>query len=329
MTTIHMRREIRWTDRLLLIMLALVFVHTGFGQTQTRVPSVTVPYSIEKTKKDGRSENSLILYVFLSETHFNRPNLRKVFRELGEKYANGALLIRVFSDKEMLIWHDRGSEVNFGYTVTEKAAKAEEDFYRTAMPPSNGYFSAFYSRTLTREAFYFSPTKQSGPIAIEIIRDNRAFVAGDDSLFDATKTGYIDAVKWLVTNGQSVNVIDKDGNTPLSWAVWLYQNDIARILIAACANPNWNGRDGNLPLMNAVAAGNYEGVKLLLESGANPNLANRAGVTPLMTSAESCDPEITRVLIVNGAIRNVRDKNGKSVYEYACKSQAIRGLLVN
>lgn len=119
------------------------------------------------------------------------------------------------------------------------------------------------------------------------------------SLHWAVRAGQKEAVLFLIKNGADVNAKTDDGvslmvETPLDYAVWQRNLELAKILLHAGANVNECGFNlskseiysatynlFNTPLHIAVKIGNLNYIKLLLKAGANVNLKNRNGETPI------------------------------------------------
>jgi ankyrin repeat protein len=76
-------------------------------------------------------------------------------------------------------------------------------------------------------------------------------------------------VELLLAKGADPNAEDGDGRTPLSYAVQNHYDTVARVLLAAHANPNAGRLD--LPLATAAFQGDIPALKLLLANGADPN----------------------------------------------------------
>jgi len=93
--------------------------------------------------------------------------------------------------------------------------------------------------------------------------------SGDTPLFAAVKAGYPSLVELLLSKGADVNIQDGDGRTPLSHAVQRRDEVIAKVLLAAHADPN-AGRL-ILPLHMAAWNGDMALLEALLSKGANPN----------------------------------------------------------
>jgi ankyrin repeat protein len=73
-------------------------------------------------------------------------------------------------------------------------------------------------------------------------------------------------------------------------------------MIDETQNVDQQDREGNTPLMYAVVNEKLDNVRLLLDQGANPNLANIRDETPLDYAINSGQKEIERMLIEAGAV---------------------------
>ena len=85
--------------------------------------------------------------------------------------------------------------------------------------------------------------------------------------------------------GGDVNARDKDGNTPLHWAVWYGHDNIVELLLAAGADVNARDEDGKTPLHLAAQWGREGCARLLLAAGADVNARDNYGNTPLYYAA--------------------------------------------
>lgn len=285
------------------------------------------PFTLIKSVQAGVEGSGIDLYVLLEERHFSRSNLRKLFDYYSGLYDDRDLSVSVFSDKEMLLWYERGTRANYGYVVTEEGRKAEQEFYEKAFPPPTGYFSAFYVKNGLQESFRFNPLKTKSPFVYVTFRDGRDLFKGKDSFLNAVKYGYFELVERGISIGQDLNARDEEGGTALSWSIWLFQNEIARLLINSKADVNIADLDGVTPLMLGVQAENYEGVKLLIDAKADVNVVSRNGETVLMLAASGCQENMIRLLIDNKAVRSIKDKTGKTAADRSCDNPGIRRLL--
>ena len=114
----------------------------------------------------------------------------------------------------------------------------------------------------------------------------------------------------MLATGADVNLVDKQGATPLILVAQKYNSEIVAALIEAGADVNVTGEDGVTPLMNAARKG-YSGlVRQLIESGADVNRTEMNGATALLFAGESSNRECMTALIEEGAGVNKRLKNG-------------------
>jgi ankyrin repeat protein len=98
----------------------------------------------------------------------------------------------------------------------------------------------------------------------------------------AAMNGHVDVIELLLKRGANVNIVDKDGYTPLMTAALHFKNDAIKVLVASSADVRRaDGMWGNTPLHVAAENGDLDIVKLLLERGARINAQNFARVTPL------------------------------------------------
>ncbi|NPA12491.1 MAG: ankyrin repeat domain-containing protein, partial [Aquificae bacterium] len=108
----------------------------------------------------------------------------------------------------------------------------------------------------------------------------------------AVLEGSTDVVSALLKAGANPNVKDREGKTPLHYAV-INASDLRsntakiEVLLKAGADPNAQDKYGNTPLHYIFAKDLYlekfklKNIVLLLKYGANPNIKNNKGETPL------------------------------------------------
>ncbi|XP_037531510.1 ankyrin repeat and SOCS box protein 5 [Nematolebias whitei] len=89
-------------------------------------------------------------------------------------------------------------------------------------------------------------------------------------LHDAASQGRLLALRTLILQGHSVNVLTIDHVTPLHEACLADHVACARALIDAGANVNVSTVDGVTPLFNACTVGGVACTEILLENGAKP-----------------------------------------------------------
>jgi uncharacterized protein len=84
------------------------------------------------------------------------------------------------------------------------------------------------------------------------------------------------------------------------------------------AGSNLNEKDpygGSSPLITASLFGKTEMARTLIEAGADLNFQNNDGSTALLTASFFCRPEIVKLLLDKGADRTIKNKYGATAYE--------------
>jgi ankyrin repeat protein len=97
--------------------------------------------------------------------------------------------------------------------------------------------------------------------------------------------------------------------SPLMQASKVGSVEIARLLLAAGANPNLANDEGQTALIIAATHGHCDVAELLLEKGANPDMQNNDRWTALMAAVYSNHNNIALKLIEAGATPHIQDKN--------------------
>lgn len=101
--------------------------------------------------------------------------------------------------------------------------------------------------------------------------------------------------------GADVNRAQPDGTSPLMWAVFRTDYDVAEALIAKKANVNTVNEFGATPLTEAARQSNARLVKMLLDAGAKVDSANPDGETALMMAISGGDVSVVQLLVNAGA----------------------------
>jgi ankyrin repeat protein len=84
------------------------------------------------------------------------------------------------------------------------------------------------------------------------------------------------------------------------------------------AGTNINEKDpfgGSSPLISAALFGKTEIAKILIDAGADINFQNNDGSTPLHLAAFFCRPEIVKMLLDKKADKTIKSKYGSTAYE--------------
>jgi len=151
------------------------------------------------------------------------------------------------------------------------------------------------------------------------------------SVSEAAKQGNTAAVRELLKQHADVNTPEPDGMTALDWAVRSNDQDMARLLIEAGANPKFANRYGITPLSLAAVNGSAPMIELLLKSGADPNAALPEGETVLMTASRTGDPAAIKMLLSHDAKVNVKENTmGETALMWAAAEnhpEAVKALL--
>ena len=134
--------------------------------------------------------------------------------------------------------------------------------------------------------------------------------APDISIYIATSTGNIEAVKQHLAAGTDVNAKNSYGWTPLYYAASEGHKEITELLIAKGADVDAGDRDNITPLRGAIYDGHIEIIELLISSGADVNAKTKKyGRTLLHYAANMGQKEIAQLLIAKGVDVNAKDNN--------------------
>lgn len=108
-------------------------------------------------------------------------------------------------------------------------------------------------------------------------------------------------LKFLIENGASINVSNKDHVTPLMNACKTNNFKLVSYLIDKGAKIEQDKKSIDTALMYAAQYGDLELVKFLVEKGAELNKWNKKGQTALMLARENSDFSILNYLYCQGA----------------------------
>lgn len=141
-------------------------------------------------------------------------------------------------------------------------------------------------------------------------------------LADLIQNGQRSAALALIDEGADVNAAQKDGTTPLHWAVYKIDVPLVRTLIARGANAASVNRYAASPLAEAVKAAHPELVALLLDAGADSEAPNADGQTALMLAARTGSLDVAKLLVAHGADVNARETwRGQTALMWAAESR--------
>jgi len=118
--------------------------------------------------------------------------------------------------------------------------------------------------------------------------------------------------------GADVNRAQPDGSTPLLWAVYRKDYEVAEALLAKKANVNVTNEFGATPLTEAARGSDERLVKMLLDAGAKVDSANPDGETALMMAISGGDLPIVEMLVNAGAnVKTIEKFHNQSPLMYA------------
>ena len=144
-----------------------------------------------------------------------------------------------------------------------------------------------------------------------------------DSCLHAALHGHCstETIQEILDHGAHVNVVNKDGATPLLLACSTAQAEPVRLLLKERADPNIAYADGDASLHTAVAADcSKQTIQGLMDYGADVNAVNKRGRTALLLSCFYRHIDSVNVLLVAGADPTVADEEG-----FSCLHAAIDG----
>ncbi len=121
-------------------------------------------------------------------------------------------------------------------------------------------------------------------------------------LHQAARSGDLQEIKRLLTNGAPIDGQNKFGHSPLHLAIAHGQDEAARFLGESGADLNLGDIDGRTPLHLAAQHGHLQLAAWLISQGANVNQGDNFGLTPLYLAQATNKPEIAALLLPHGAV---------------------------
>lgn len=156
-------------------------------------------------------------------------------------------------------------------------------------------------------------------------------VLAASELANAIQSGDIVAVRNLIRSKVDVNAPERDGTTPLQWAVYNENAAMVEALIKAKVDVNAANREGVTPLALAAEAGNVTITRLLLKAGADINKTLANGETPLMMAARTGNVEVIEAMVEAGAqVNAVESLRGTTALMWAAANRnapAVKALI--
>ncbi|MDL1948768.1 hypothetical protein FBQ97_03020 [Acidobacteria bacterium ACD] len=127
---------------------------------------------------------------------------------------------------------------------------------------------------------------------------------GETALGQAVSRDHVEIARLLIDKGAKLESRNKQGFTPLKYAVAAGSEPVARALVAGGAKvdkPGTKYNKGETALHMAITQGKPEMVKVLLELKANPNARLANGDTPLKLARNGDQEDVVKMLKAAGA----------------------------
>lgn len=140
----------------------------------------------------------------------------------------------------------------------------------------------------------------------------------ETALSIALKFEYYAICTFLVSRLADINVVGKNGNTPLLRTAFDGREKTAEFILQNGGNVNWKNMNGETALMVACRHGYASMVKLFLDNGADIHAVDESGRTALMLVCMVGKYDIIDTLIERGADVNAVDLWGYTALIYAC-----------
>lgn len=147
-------------------------------------------------------------------------------------------------------------------------------------------------------------------------------------LFRAINKNSPDMIELLIDHGALLDARNKEGNTPLSYAISFSKVDFFKILVdkGADINAPKHSKSGYIiaPVHHAAQAKEVKILEILIQAGVDVNKKEAtSGRTPLMFAVGTCrDPNVIptfQILLDHGADITLKDDQGMSVLDIAQK----------
>ena len=136
-------------------------------------------------------------------------------------------------------------------------------------------------------------------------------------IFDIARNGTLDELITLIDNNKdTINSVNKRGDSPLVLATYYGNNDIAVHLAKLVPNIDIQSKNGT-PLIAAVYTDNIYLTEELLKLGANTESKDIAGKTALIYAITAKNVSIVKLLLSFKAKTDIKDKNSYAVIDYA------------
>lgn len=168
-----------------------------------------------------------------------------------------------------------------------------------------------------------SPGAENQPLATYLSSPLMSdFVSDWSPIHDASLHGRLLALKKLIHQGASVNLMTADYASPLHEACLGGHSACVSVLLKHGAHVNAATIDWNTPLFNACASGSADCVNLLLQHGASPHPACDLA-SPLHEAAQRGHTKCVESLVAHGVNIDHNIKHLGTPLYVACENQQL------
>ena len=142
---------------------------------------------------------------------------------------------------------------------------------------------------------------------------------GKSAISQSILNGHIDIVEQLITPNIDLNEIDKKGRTAFSYACCTSNSKILTLLVSKGAKINIPDFKGRYPIYFASKHGNIEAVQFLLNKNVPRTISDNKRRTPAHAAAKNGKLNIIKILWNSNKIGNAKDIDGNTSLHYAVK----------
>ena len=217
---------------------------------------------------------------------------------------------------------DRGADPNAGLSGGNRNAKGRTPLHEAAWTGNAAVIALLLQRganPFVQAAHNLTPVgfaEMRGKRAAATMRKAiaRSPWANELTIHAAVRAGLVDRVRALLDGGTPVDAPDDMGRTPLHHAILSEQAALVRLLIERGADVNAMDKPGNYPLM--LLHDTPEIARLLLAAGANPNADWGEGRTVFHYLVAFKSLEVLQTLLDSGADITATSADGRGVRDY-------------
>ncbi|KAL6831272.1 putative kinesin [Trichoderma sp. SZMC 28015] len=136
-------------------------------------------------------------------------------------------------------------------------------------------------------------------------------------LMAASKGGFDIATEMLVSAGVDINIKEKSGRTPLSWAAGNGHESVSRLLLGKDTDPVYEDDSGRTPFSWAAGNGHESVLRLLLDKNRRGNFQDNSGRNPFSWAAGNGHESVLRLLLDKGTAFDFPDRSGRTPLSWA------------